>query len=164
MHPALGRATRNRTLAAGIVIVLVLMVGGECIALAREDPGPRAPVATTRVARRFAIAVTSFDYRRLDADVSRVLAFGSPGFERDFRAAMGPDFTKRIAAAKSISQGAIVAGPGVQRVRRGIASLFVVVNQRISSDTAGSTPRVLRVGLLIDVDQATGKVASVQVL
>lgn len=164
MRRTFARLLAVRWLAFAVAGILIVALGAELVTLARSDSGPEAPPATVATARRFAVAVTSFDYRHLDRDVAKVLSFGSAGFERDFRAAMGPDFTGRIVTAKSVSRGKIVAGPEVQRVKRGRVSLFVVVNQQVTSDTPDSTPRLIRVGLLVDVDERTGKVDSVRVM
>jgi hypothetical protein len=123
-----------------------------------------ASAADTDVARRFAVAVTSFDHNRLDADIQRVLDLGTPGFERDFRSAMGPNFTDRIAANKSVSTGAIVVGPRVQRVSGGRATFFVVVDQTVTSEGSQSQPQLVHTGLLVTVQERDHKVTSVQVL
>ena len=144
------------------------------------DPGELALV------ERFADAVTTFDAGRVEADIERILALGTPAFAEEFRATMGETFVAEIAASGSVSAGEIVAGPTLQRVDDGTAVFFVVVNQRITAPSA--TPangegadgsggqeqeqgqeqepqnRVVRVGLLVQVDRDEDLVSSVQVL
>ena len=96
--------------------------------------------------------MTTFDYRRIDADTQRVLAFGTSGFERDFRKAMGDGFAEQATAAKRISVGEVVAGPTTQRVRDDRATLLVVLNQRIVSDGSQDPPQVVRVTMLVTVE------------
>src|SRR5581483_102129 len=62
------------------------------------------------------------------------------GFERDFRSAMGPNFTDKIAANKSVSTGDIVVGPRVQTVSGGRATFFVVVDQLLPPRGASRSP------------------------
>jgi hypothetical protein len=108
--------------------------------------------------------VTSFDHRRLDADVARVLALGTAGFEDEFRDAMGKDFAQRIAANKTISSGRIVAGPRAQRIAGDLATFLVVVDQQVTSEGGQEQPQVIRVGLLVSVDDDSNRVSKVEVL
>jgi hypothetical protein len=147
-----------------VLALLVGLLAFELITLLGSRSVAHASAADTDVVRRFAVAVTSFDHNRLDADVQRVLDLGTAGFERDFRSAMGPNFTDRIAANKSISAGDIVVGPRVQRVSGGRATFFVVVDQTITSEGSQSQPQLVHTGLLVTVQEKDHKVASVQVL
>ena len=160
-----GLGSRSIVLSWVILALLVALLAFELITLIGSNRGvAHASAADTDVARRFAVAVTSFDHNRLDADVQRVLDLGTPGFERDFRSAMGPNFTDRIAANKSISTGDIVVGPRVQSVSGGRATFFVVVDQTITSEGSQSQPQLVHTGLLVTVQEKDHKVASVQVL
>ena len=148
-----------------VLALLVALLAFELITLLGSNRGVAgASAADTDVARRFAVAVTSFDHNRLDADVQRVLDLGTPGFERDFRSAMGPNFTDRIAANKSISTGDIVVGPRVQTISGGRATFFVVVDQTVTSEGSQSQPQLVHTGLLVTVQEKDHKVATVQVL
>jgi Mce-associated membrane protein len=159
------RSAKGSALGWAILGLLVLLLAFELIALTRNSGGaPSASAADVGIARQFAVAVTSFDHKRLDADVQRVLDLGTPGFEREFRSAMGPNFTDRIAANKTVSSGEIVAGPRVQTVRGGAATFFVVLDQTVTSEGSQAQPQLVRVGLLVKVQEKDHKVASVQVL
>jgi hypothetical protein len=161
------RSRRVSGSALGWVILglLVLLLAFELIALTRNNgAAPHASGADVGVARRFAVAVTSFDNKRLGADVQRVLDLGTPDFERQFRTAMGPNFTDRIAANKTVSRGDIVAGPRAQSVRGGVATFFVVLDQTVTSEGSQAQPQLVRVGLLLKVQEKDHKVSSVQVL
>jgi hypothetical protein len=129
-----------------------------------DDAEPRPAPQAVGLARRFAVAVTSFDHKRLDTDIARVLDLGTPGFEAKFREAMGPDFATRIAANKTVSSGRVVAGPRAQRLAGGLATFLVVVDQQVTSEGAQEQPQVIRVGLLVSVDQQGSKVTKVEVL
>jgi hypothetical protein len=152
-------------------VVLVVLLGAllvfEALQLdlgggssAEPEPAPQA----VGLARRFAVAVTSFDHKRLDTDIARVLALGTPGFEAKFREAMGPDFATRIAANKTVSSGRLVAGPRAQSVTDGLATFIVVVDQQVTSEGGQEQPQVIRVGLLLSVDEKASKVTKVEVL
>ncbi len=140
-------------LCAGIALEVSTLSGGDL---------PAAPDASRDAARRFAVAVTSFDHKRLDADIARVLALGNATFERDFRGAMGADFAKRFADNKTVSVGRIVAGPRVQRAADGRATFLVVVDQRITSEAKpDATPQLDQIVLLVTVEDDGAKVANV---
>jgi Mce-associated membrane protein len=156
---------RNRWLALGACVVLVGVVAFELYRLTDDRGLPSAPAASRDVARDFAVAVTSFDHKRIDADLQRVLSFGSAGFEREFRAAMGANFVDGVKANKRVSTGKVIAGPTVQRVADGRASYLVVVSQQIVSEGSDTPAQQLRVAMLLSVSTTTDpKVESVQVL
>ena len=157
---------RSRRLAAGLLIALAAASGVEARALAGGEDLPGIPDEARAMVGRFAVAVTSFDHERVAADVEEVLAFGTPGFEADFRAAMGEDFAARITTNRTVSSGTVIAGPQVQRRTDDRASVLVVVDQRVTSEGADSPPQMVRVGLLVTVQDVDGdpRVAAVQVL
>lgn len=161
----LGSLRRSRWTPVVLVVLLGALVLFEALSLSRGGGSEPTPTpAGVGLARRFAVAVTSFDNKRLDADVARVLALGTPGFEREFRRAMGPDFSQRIATNKTVSSGRIVAGPRAQRIVGGLATFLVVVDQQVTSEGGPEQPQVIRVGLLVSVDQPAGRVTKVEVL
>jgi hypothetical protein len=152
-------------------VVLVVLLGALLVFEALQldlgggsEAEPRATPQAVGLARRFAVAVTSFDHKRLDADVARVIALGTPGFEAKFRKAVGPNFTAGIAANKTISIGSVVAGPRVDRIVKGVATFVVVVDQQVTSEGGQGQPQVIRVGMLISVDQKDVRVSDVDVL
>jgi hypothetical protein len=161
------RLLAYRWLAVVVSIVLVVVIGFEIRALGDDGSDvPEVPDRTVGVTRDFAVAVTSFDHKRIDADLKRVLSFGDRGFAREFRAAMGDDFVEGIESGKRVSVGRVLYGPTVQRVGDGTASLFVVVGQRIAAE--GQTedpPRSLTVRMLVTVSTGSDpKVKTVEVL
>ena len=161
----LDRLRRSRWAPIVVVVLLGALIVVEGLRLFDDgDAEPRPSPASVSLARRFAVAVTSFDHRRLDADVARVLALGTPGFEKEFRGAMGADFSQRIASNRTISSGRIVAGPRAQRVAGGLATFLVVVDQQVTSEGAQEQPQVIRVGLLVSVADDTNRVSKVEVL
>ncbi len=163
--PTGGRRVRAGVIGWVVLALLVALLAFELVALLGSGRNlPKASGADTALVRNFAVAVTSFDYKRLDADVQRVLDLGTSGFERDFRSAMGADFTQRIAANKSVSSGDIVVGPRIQSVSGGRATFFVVVDQTVTSEGSQSQPQLVHTGLLVTVQEKDHKVSSVQVL
>ena len=161
------RLLDNRWLAGALVVLLAVVLGLEVNAL-RDNGGsalPKAPAASRDVARKFAVAVTSFDHKRIDQDLARVLAFGTPGFEREFRSAMGPNFIESIKTNKRVSKGSVVLGPTAQRLADGRAAFLVVVAQQIVSEGAQSGPQSLTVSMLLTVSTGSSpKVENVEVL
>jgi len=160
-----GRRIRGGFLGWIVLALLVALLVFELIVLIGSDRSvPRTSVVDTDVARRFAVGMTSLDYRRLDADIQRVLSLGTPGFEGIFRSAMGPNFMEVVAANKSVSTGDIVVGPRVQRISGGRATFLVVVDQTVTSEGSLAQPRLVHTGLLVTVQEKDHKVASVQIL
>ena len=174
---------------AVIVGIVVAGIGGAGL-LADGDDGPTADEADVRLVEDFALAVTTFDSGRVDADIGRILDFGTRDFASDFQASMGETFIEDIRASGASSVGEIVAGPTIQRTEGSTAIYFVVVNQRIiapsSAESTGegegpgpdggdaeepSAPtapseesRIVRVGLLVQLDRDADLVSSVEVL
>ena len=146
------RLLRSRIAAAVACVALLAAIGAGVLVLRDGDGLPEAPQASVDVAHDFALAATTFDYRRIERDRERVLAFGSPELRRDFSSVMGDEFAERAAEARRVSVGEIVAGPTVQRVADGRATLLVVLNQRVVSDSETPDPQVVRVAMLVTVE------------
>lgn len=176
------RVARSR-IAAGAALAGGVALAGFGVAAAADDGGgvPSADADELALVERFAGAVTTFDSGRVEADIDRILALGTPAFAEEFRSTMGETFVADLQASGSVSSGEIVAGPTLQRVDDGTAVFFVVVNQQITAPSAapaegegtdgsgqGAQPapqsRVVRVGLLVQVDRDQDLVTSVQVL
>lgn len=177
------RAARSRT-AAGVALAAGIAIAGFGVASAADgsDGGVPAPDPDElALVERFAGAVTTFDSGRVEADIERILALGTPAFADEFRSTMGETFVADLQSSGSVSSGEIIAGPTLQRVDDGTAVFFVVVNQQITAPSAapaegegtdgsgeGAQPapqsRIVRVGLLVQVDREQDLVTSVQVL
>jgi len=182
------RLLRNR-LAAGAALAGGVALAGFGVAAAGGGGGDGTPSADPdelALVERFAGAVTTFDASRVDADIERILALGTSDFAGEFRSTMGDTFVADLEASGSVSSGEIVAGPTLQRVDDGTAVFFVVVNQRITApsaappasggegsdgsdgsgegEAAAPQSRIVRVGLLVQVDRDQDLVSSVQVL
>lgn len=172
------RQLARRPVAAGVA--LILSIGLAAVALVRVTGGdggdlPPSDDSSAIVARDFALAVTTFDYRDAQGSIDRVLAFGDDGFEEEFRTAMGADFLASLESAQSISIGQVVSGPTAQRSIDGTTSYLVIVDQTIQSAAPTTTladgslpataqPQVLHLGLLVTVDTRTDEVIAVEVL
>lgn len=176
------RVARSR-IAAGAALAGGVALAGFGVAAAADDGGgvPSADADELALVERFAGAVTTFDSGRVEADIDRILALGTPAFAEEFRSTMGETFVADLQASGSVSSGEIVAGPTLQRVDDGTAVFFVVVNQQITAPSAAPAEgegtdgsgqgaqaapqsRVVRVGLLVQVDRDQDLVTSVQVL
>ena len=93
-----------------------------------------------------------------------MLAFGSAGFERQFRAAMGANFTQGLTTNKTISAGDVVAGPRLQGRSRGQSTFLVIVDQSVTSEGSQQAPQIVHEGLLVTVLDKDRKVTNVQVM
>ena len=152
MRRLVARLLRSPLAAILACVVLGGLVVAGVLALQRSEELPDAPSATVDIVRDFAVAVTTFDYKRIDADTERVLAFGTDAFERDFREVMGGDFASQAAANKRVSVGEVVAGPTVQSTRDGRATMLVILNQRVVSEGEEPNPQIVRVTLLVTAE------------
>ena len=159
----LARLARSAWMVAGIALAFVIVFALEIVGLSRNGGLPTAPTRDRDLARRVAVAVTSFDYRTLDRDVRSVHDLGTPGFERDFARAMGPDFDRRVGAKSLVSVGRVAAGPTLQETTGGRASFIVLLDQSVTSE-GNATPQTARVGLLVTVLEGAGKVVSVEIV
>jgi len=167
------------------VVVAAALAAVAVSNLLDDDALPEAEPSILDLVGDFAIAVTSFDHRTAAQDIAEVLAFGTSDFESEFRDAMGEDFVSGIEQSKSVSVGRILAGPTLQSRVDGASTFLVVLNQSISTAvegpasseptsqdtsttaspaTSGAAPRIVRVGMLVTVDDSSMKVASVQIL
>ncbi|HEY9558537.1 MAG TPA: hypothetical protein VIR58_17490 [Acidimicrobiales bacterium] len=178
------RRLARSSIAAGVALAGGVAFAGFGVAAAvGTDEGgvPAADADELALVERFAGAVTTFDAGQVEADIERILALGTPTFADEFRSTMGETFVADLQASGSVSSGEIVAGPTLQRVDDGTAVFFVVVNQQItapsaapaegegangSGDGSPAAPqsRIVRVGLLVQIDRDQDLVTSVQVL
>lgn len=158
------RLLANRWLAVGAVAVLVVVLALELNALRTPRGLPSAPEAAAGVARDFAVAVTSLDHRRIDADVERVVSLGAPAFQADVRKEFASSIDA-IKANKRVSTGKLALGPTLQtRTDRG-AAFLVVVRQSIVSEGSDAPPEAKRIAMLLTVSSGDRpRVTNVEVL
>lgn len=180
--PNLRSLLRSRV-AGGVALAVGTAIAALGVVTFLDDDGggPTADADDVRLVEDFATAVTTFDADRVDADIDRILDFGTSDFAADFRASMGETFVADLRASGASSVGEIVAGPTIQRTEGSTAVYFVVVNQRIiapsstdstvedtTDSTTPATPtpesRTVRVGLLVQLDRDADLVSSVEVL
>ena len=144
------RLLHNRWVPIGLSVALVIVLAVEIAALGDSD-GPDAPAASRDVAREFAVAMTSFDHRHIDADVERALSFVASDGAADIRRALGKDFVEGTKRGKRITVGRVLYGPTVQRVADGSAAFVVVAQQTVSAGDADEPPQSLTQSMLITV-------------
>jgi hypothetical protein len=145
---------RSHPLVAAVLgVALCGVMGVQAHALATGGL-PEAPPASLAIAHDFTVAATSFDFRRIEADIDRVLAFGDAGFADAFASLRREDFGQDIVADRRVSVGEVVAGPTVQRVTDRSAVVLVVVDQRVASlagDGVAAGTDLVRVAMLVTV-------------
>lgn len=154
------RLVDNRVVAIAVCVALVALIAFELVRVGDDGGLPRGSAEGRATAREVAVALTSFDHERIDADLDRVLALGSPEFERQFRTAMGPRFLDGVRTRKTVSTGEVVLGPTVQRVAGESATYLVVVRQQIVSEGSDDPATQSRVAMLVRV--STGPDAKVE--
>jgi hypothetical protein len=144
----------NRWLAGAVVVLLAGVLGVELARWRDRGDLPTATAAEVRVARDFAVAITSFDYRRLDADRDRLLGLAAPSYRAELEKAVGPAFIAEATRNKRVSVGTVARDPILQDRVPGQAVFVVTVSQRITSD--GSTPAAQDATPVIVVAMTTG--------
>lgn len=131
------RRPRRRWLAAGlgaIVVVLAAALGITASELAARDATASAARSALAAARVDALDLTTYDYRHLHADFSKVLANATPSFRSTYTTSSGPlekvlGQYKATATGSVLAEGTVSATPG-----RVVALLFV--NQTATNSTS----------------------------
>ena len=140
----------RRVLAA--VVVLLVLGSSTVAALAVRAVHSRDALATARdqaaaAARSEATAMTSYDYRTVDADFAAVAANATGTFKTDF-SATSAKLVPMVTKAKAVATGT-VRDVAVEQATRGAATVLVFVDQTVTGSTQSLTSR-LRMTLVRD--------------
>jgi Mce-associated membrane protein len=134
--------------AAGYLGVRAVTLGRQADALAAE----RSTLVS--LGGRYAVDVTSYDYRDLDGGFARVTAESTPSYAKQYRSASqarGP----QLRQDKAVSTGQVVAA-GVETETPGrSASVLVLVDQSVANST--NPPQVRRNQLRIALVEVGGR-------
>jgi Mce-associated membrane protein len=134
-------------MSAGGLALAVAVTGAVLAGRGPDTAGRRAQVVS--VSRRFAIALGSYDYHHLPEDVAAVKALSTPGFGRQYDAALGSPASQRsLLADQSVSRASVATGPFVAELAGDQADTFTVLHQLLSGrDLAQPVGRTERVEL-----------------
>lgn len=88
--------------------------------------------AVTQQAERFALALSSYDYRRIDRDLANVKAMGVGNFKYQYETVLGGDaFRKALAQNEAVATAKILKGPYVATLGPTDARTFTVLEQSL---------------------------------
>jgi len=89
------------------------------------------------VAERFAVALSSYDYRHLDRDLARVKGMGVGNFRYQYDQILaGTNFQSALKGNQAVATAKVVSGPFVASLRTDDARTFTVLQQRIAGKTS----------------------------
>lgn len=146
----------SRWLAPALAVLLVLAVAGAVWTglEVRDSRADRAAESSALQAGRSAATdFTSYDYRHLDGDLSRVTARSTGTFRRQFTKALGA-LTQAIKQAKGVSTGR-VAYAGLTK-RTGDTAVVVAAVDATITNSSTPKPSIRRYRLQITLDHSTG--------
>lgn len=125
-------------LAVALAVVLAL--------LATRGPSEADRRAAVRdVAERFAVAVTSYDYRRLDEDLAAVREMSTGNFRAEYEQVLGgPGFRDALRENEARARAEVIAGPFLASLSDDGARTFTVVQQEVTGKNVAE-PRRQRV-------------------
>jgi Mce-associated membrane protein len=97
-----------------------------------------------RLSQRFAVALSSYDYRHLDADFAGVRSMSTAGFQDEYNQLLGgQQFVDALRQSQAVSTATIQTGPLLATLTRDDARTFTVVNQKIVN-ASNSQPQLTR--------------------
>jgi hypothetical protein len=115
------------------------------------------------VAADFLLTLTNFDAKTIDADVAKIKGFAVGDFAGQVDQFFGPDIVSQIKRANAKSTGR-VRSVVVESIGGGQASIFAVVDEKVSNQNTPERSEVIRFELTM-IDTKDGwKVENVQVL
>lgn len=82
---------------------------------------------------RFAIALTSYDYRHLDADMAKVRSMSLAGFRDEYAGLLGRSGVEALKASRAVSVASVAKGPFVGELTSDEARTVTVVEQKITN-------------------------------
>lgn len=127
---------------AAVLAVFVVVLGIVLLTRGQSERGRKSQVLDA--SQRFAVALSSYDYRHLDADFAEVRAMSTEGFQEEYDNLLGgPQFVTALKQSKAVSKATVKDGPFLARLAKDEGRTFTVVEQRITNATSPK-PRVVR--------------------
>ncbi|HJP78132.1 MAG TPA: hypothetical protein VJ914_27915 [Pseudonocardiaceae bacterium] len=123
--------------AAGVYVGLRYRSAGQ--ALAAEQAADAARTAALDAGAKYAVALSSYDYRDLDQSFAAIAADATPTFAQQYRQ-FSAGLKSALVSAKSVASGKVL-GEAVASANPSRVTLLVFVDQTISN-TSTATPQV----------------------
>ncbi|HLF70452.1 MAG TPA: hypothetical protein VI541_05790 [Actinomycetota bacterium] len=131
----------SAALALAIAVIVFLSVSLYRLGSIEQDRK-----AAIKAARTAALALTNFDYKTIDEDISKILQTSSASFRREYaRTLTGTDFRDSIIEAKGSSSGEIKTVAVTSSDHEGAQILVVVQQKRTNSAASGPASQEVRI-------------------
>jgi Mce-associated membrane protein len=132
---------------------LAVVVAVLAIVISARGEGPQQrQTEVKRTAARFALALSSYDYRHLDRDLTKVRAMGVGNFRYQYRQILGGNsFETALGSNESVATAKVTSGPYVAALGTNDARTFTVLSQTIRGKSApqGETRKVRVESILV---------------
>jgi Mce-associated membrane protein len=144
-----------------LVVILLLAaaagyLGFRAVSLSRQaDAAATERTTVLSAAGRYAVDVTSYDYRDLDGSFARVYGESTASFAGQYRTA-SEAHAAQLTQDQSVSTGTVVAGGIQDLTHERSADVLVLVNQAITN-TSNKTPEVQRSELRLALVYSGGR-------
>jgi hypothetical protein len=133
--------------------VLAVLVAALAIVLhVRGDGGKSRQTEVKKTAERFAMALSSYDYRHLDSDLGKVRGMGVGNFRYQYEQILGGNsFETALKNNQAVATAKITSGPFLASVGTDDARTFTVLSQTIKGKSApqGETRKVRVESILV---------------
>jgi hypothetical protein len=135
--------SRATWLAAAVLAVVVAALA--VVIYVRGGGEKSRQTEAKKTAERFALALSSYDYRYLDRDLGRVRGMGVGNFRYQYEQILGGNsFERALKNNEAVANAKITSGPFVAALGHDDARTFTVLSQTIKGKSApqGETRKV----------------------
>jgi hypothetical protein len=129
------RRRRAAWLAAGIMAVIVAVLA--VVVFTRGQSTKERQDQVKRTAERFALALSTYDYRHLAPDLAKVRAMGVGNFDYQYAQILGGNsFETALKNNEAVATAKVTDGPFVAALGKNDARTFTVLEQEIKGKSA----------------------------
>lgn len=133
------------------MLAVLAVIGGLAVAI-RGDKPANGREAVTQQAERFALALSSYNYRTITRDLASVRAMGVGNFRYQYEQVLGGDeFRKALLQNEAVATAKVVKGPYLASLSDTDARTFTVLEQTLQGkgQTQPQTRRVRVESILV---------------
>ena len=133
------------------MLAVLVVIGGVAVAV-RGDKTANGREEVTQQAERFALALSSYNYRTIARDLASVRAMGVGNFRYQYEQVLGGDeFRKALLQNQAVATAKVVKGPYVASLSGTDARTFTVLEQTLQGkgQTQPQTRRVRVESILV---------------
>jgi hypothetical protein len=134
------------------VLAVLAVIGGVLVAAKGDDPSTNRRDEVTEQAERFALALSSYNYKTIDRDLAHVKAMGVGNFRYQYTQVLGGDaFRKALSENEAVATAKVVKGPYIASLTDTDARTFTVLEQSLKGkgQTQPQTRRVRVESILV---------------